>query len=77
MSASSGCTCAAFAEACQTGFVEKDEYHFYLANKNTAGPHGTWASVLYGPEIFNCPFCGTPLNAKARAQSRTEAAKKN
>lgn len=57
-----GCPCKGFAEALQSTVIYRHQDTFFLANRENS--RGSWASVIYGPAITHCPFCGTKLTAR-------------
>ena len=68
-----GCTCDAFQTAVREHFIELIDEQFHLADREDPAPSGGAAwSVLYGPRIAYCPFCGRQLEQK-RAQKKAAA----
>jgi len=57
-----GCLCGAFAEALIATVIYRNGDTFYLGNREAMG--GSWRSVVYGPPITHCPFCGSKLVAR-------------
>lgn len=57
-----GCLCDAFAEALSATVIQRDGDTFYLGNRETA--RSSWYSIVYGPAITHCPFCGSRLVAR-------------
>jgi hypothetical protein len=55
------CPCNDFTSALAAGFIETINAEFFLAS--LAGV-GNLRSLIYGPQIMNCPFCGTRLDDK-------------
>ena len=53
------CPCAEFTSALAEGFVDRINGEFFLAS--LAGVGGV-RSLIYGPKITHCPFCGTRLD---------------
>jgi hypothetical protein len=59
MAAVPGCRCEGFADSHRDLFIEKRGDKYFLHDR-VAG-----SSVLYGPEITHCPFCGNALGGTA------------
>jgi len=57
-----GCPCESFAEALVSTVIYRHGDTFFLAGRENA--RGNWHSIIYGPEIKHCPFCGTKLAAR-------------
>jgi hypothetical protein len=54
------CTCDAFVEALRTAFLERIGDEHFLASRE--GGMGNFHSLIYGPRISFCPFCGASLD---------------
>jgi hypothetical protein len=61
------CQCEEFTAALDTGFIDKIGDEIFLASREICGPV---RSLLYGPAITHCPFCGTPLVPPEPARTR-------
>ena len=58
------CACAGFTEAVHTAFIENVDDEFFLASREY-GAVGRMHSLIYGPKISFCPFCGASLDKPA------------
>ena len=56
------CPCDDFTSALAQGFLDRIDDEFYLASLASGG--GGLMSLVYGPKIAHCPFCGTRLDDK-------------
>lgn len=62
--------CEDFSKALEGGFIVQQDDKLRLADRMLSAMDGSnpssaaISSVLYGPEIDHCPFCGSPLSAK-------------
>lgn len=59
-----GCACETFTEALEAFTIQREGDVFYLGNREVA--RGSWYTVVYGPQIAFCPFCGTKLAVKPK-----------
>jgi len=59
MGKQTACPCDAFTEAVRTAFLEHIGDEFFLASRE--GGMGNFHSLIYGPKISHCPFCGSSL----------------
>ena len=56
-------TCPGLATALADGFVRREGERLLLADLTTSGSAGSpSASLLYGPQLSFCPFCGAALS---------------
>ena len=56
------CACEPFSDALRTGFVEWVGDDLCLASLASVG---SVRSMIYGPKIAHCPFCGAELGKPA------------
>ncbi|MDC3958777.1 hypothetical protein [Polyangium jinanense] len=64
-----GCSCKAFADARNYGFVREDATGFWLADLEQGSSGMGGYQRTYGPAIAFCPFCGTKLATAPRDAS--------
>ena len=70
MGKQTACPCDAFTEAVRTAFLDKIGDEFFLASRDGGPGLGSHFSLIYGPKISHCPFCGSALEKETRTPMR-------